>query len=86
MARVHIYSTPTCYYCYLAKQLLREKGVAYEETDVSFDYDKRRWLVEATSRRTVPQVFIDDKPYGGFTDLAALDRQGKLDELLGIEP
>jgi glutaredoxin 3 len=81
-----MYATSTCVYCHLAKQLLRDKGVAFEEIDVSRDPARRRWLTEVTSRRTVPQVFIDDRPYGGFTDLAALDRQGKLDALLGLAP
>jgi glutaredoxin 3 len=86
MAKVCVYSTRTCFYCYMAKQLLTDKGVEYEEIDVSHDPARRRWLEKVTSRRTVPQVFIDDKPYGGFTDIAALDRQGKLDALLGLAP
>jgi glutaredoxin 3 len=85
VAKVEMYSTSSCVYCYMAKQLLRDKGVPFKEIDVSYDPDKRRWLAEVTARRTVPQVFIDGKPYGGFTDLASLDRQGKLDGLLGLE-
>jgi glutaredoxin 3 len=67
----------------MAKRLMREKGVLFEEIDVATDNDKRRWLVETTGQRTVPQVFIDGKPYGGYTDLAALDKKGELDPLLG---
>lgn len=63
--------------------MLKSKGVAFEEIDVGGDWDTRRWLVEVTGRRTVPQVFIDGKPYGGYTDIAALDREGELDRLLG---
>jgi glutaredoxin 3 len=68
----------------MAKRLMREKGVSFDEIDVATDADKRRWLVETTGQRTVPQVFIDGKPYGGYTDLAALDKKGELDPLLGV--
>jgi glutaredoxin 3 len=84
MPAVRIYTTSSCPYCVMAKRLLTKKGVSYEEIDVSNDEDKRAWLVEASGgRRTVPQVFIDEKPYGGYTDLVELDRRGKLDPLLG---
>lgn len=83
MARVRIYTTRTCGYCFAAKHLLDQKGVAYEEIDVTGDPAQRAWLREITGRGTVPQVFIDDRAYGGFTDLAALDRRGELDRLLG---
>ena len=83
MAHVDIYTTPSCPYCVMAKRLFRDKGVAFEEIDVATDPEKRKWLVETTGQRTVPQVFIDGNPYGGFTDIAALDRKGELDPLLG---
>lgn len=82
MTHVVIYTTPSCPYCVMAKRLMREKGVAFDEVDVAGDHDKRRWLVEVTGQRTVPQVFIGGKPYGGYTDIAALDRRGELDPLL----
>jgi glutaredoxin 3 len=66
----------------MAKRLLKQKGVEFQEIDVAFDDEKRRWLTETTGQRTVPQIFIGGKPYGGFTDIAALDKQGKLDPLL----
>jgi glutaredoxin 3 len=84
MTEVLLYTTPSCPYCVMAKRLLTQKGVAFREIDVANDGEKRRWLVEATGQRTVPQVFIAGKPYGGFTDIAALDRAGKLDPLLGL--
>ena len=84
MNEVLVYTTPSCPYCVMAKRLLTQKGVAFQEIDVANDSDKRRWLVEATGQRTVPQVFIGGKPYGGFTDIAALDRAGELDPLLGL--
>jgi glutaredoxin 3 len=84
MTEVLLYTTPSCPYCVMAKRLLTQKGVAFQEIDVANDGPKRDWLVETTGQRTVPQVFIAGKPYGGFTDIAALDRQGKLDSLLGL--
>jgi glutaredoxin 3 len=85
MAEVLIYTTPSCGYCVGAKQLLARKGVTYTEIDVSGDHAARRWLAEASGRRTGPQVFIDGQPYGGYTDLVALDRQGRLDGLLKLD-
>lgn len=82
MAHVELYTTPSCPYCVMAKRLLREKGVDFQEIDVATDPDKRKWLVEATGQRTVPQVFIGGKPYGGYTDIASLDKKGELDPLL----
>lgn len=82
MAEVVIYKTQFCGYCFRAAQLLESKGVAFTEVDVSGDGDKRQWLAEVTGRRTVPQVFIDGKPVGGFDDLARLNRTGELDRLL----
>jgi len=84
MTEVLVYTTPSCPYCVMAKRLLAGKGVAYQEIDVANDGPKRTWLVATTGQRTVPQIFIAGKPYGGFTDIAALDRQGKLDPLLGL--
>lgn len=85
MVDVRIYTTPFCGYCTRAKQLLASKGVRYTEIDVSSDHATRRTLVETTGQRTVPQIFIAGRPYGGYTDVAALDRAGRLDGLLGID-
>ncbi len=83
MARVEIYTTPWCPYCIAAKRLLATKGVAYEETDVSGDSDKRHeMMARAQGRYTVPQIFIDGTPIGGCDELHALDRAGKLDPML----
>lgn len=81
-ATVRIYTTGYCGYCRAAERLLDRKGVAYTNTDVTRDPATRRWLVEATGRTTVPQIFIDDLPVGGFDDLQALDTRGELDRLL----
>ena len=82
MARVVMYTTQYCPYCVRAKALLRHKGVTFEEVDVGGDDELRQKMVEASGRRSVPQIFIDDKPIGGFDDLKALDDQGELDRLL----
>ena len=82
MAEVIIYRTPFCGYCHRAKYLLESKGVPFQEVDVSDDPAKRRWLADVTRQRTVPQVFINGRPVGGFDDLARLNRSGELDRLL----
>ena len=85
MAKVEIYTTPTCPYCMAAKALLRKKGVAFEETDVSRDPELRQAMSQrAGGRRSVPQIFIDGQSVGGSDDIHALDAQGKLDGLLGL--
>lgn len=81
-APVKIYVTAFCGYCRAALQLLDHKGVQYERIDVDGDHATRAWLREQTGQSTVPQVFIDGKSYGGYTDIAALDRRGELDGLL----
>ncbi len=77
-AEVTVYTTRVCPYCVAAKRLLGERKVAYKEINVDGDDAKRAWLVEATGRRTVPQIFIGDEPIGGYDDLAALDKSGQL--------
>lgn len=85
MAKVEIYTTPTCPYCAAAKTLLRGKGAAFEETDVSRDPELRVAMTQrAGGSRTVPQIFINGQHVGGSDDIHALDREGKLDGLLGI--
>ena len=82
MARIEIYTTPTCPYCHAAKALLAEKGADYTEITV-LDPELRAKMTErAHGRRTVPQIFIGDTHVGGYDDMAALDRRGGLDPLL----
>jgi len=78
MSQIKIYTTTYCGYCKKAKSLLQSKGIPFEEIDVTEDDAKREWLVKTTGRKTVPQIFIDEKPIGGFDDLTQLDKQGKL--------
>ena len=82
MAKVEVYTTSYCPYCTQAKSLLRRKGVAFEEIDVGDDDALRDKMIEESGRRTVPQIFINDQPIGGFEELRALDEQGELDRLL----
>ena len=84
MAKIEIYTTPFCGYCARAKGLLDSKGAAYEEFDITMGGPKRAEMLErAPGRTTVPQIFIGETHVGGSDDLAALERQGKLDALLG---
>ncbi len=82
MKPVTIYTTPYCPFCVRAKKLLAQKKVAYEEIDVSSDDDARDKLAQRTGQQTVPQIYIGEKHVGGSDDLAALEREGKLDALL----
>jgi glutaredoxin 3 len=83
MNDVKMYTTRVCPYCIAAKRLLKAREVPFEEIDVSGDDAKRAWLVEATGRRTVPQIFIGGEAIGGYDELAALDKSGQLSAKLG---
>ncbi|MFC3099521.1 glutaredoxin 3 [Altererythrobacter lauratis] len=83
--KVEIYTKMFCGYCARAKALLDAKGVDYTEYDVTMGGPERRAMLERKPDAvTVPQIFIDDVAIGGSDDLAALDRAGKLDALLGL--
>ena len=83
MPKVEIYTKFTCPYCSRAKALLTEKGVSFEEYDISMGGPKRGEMLErANGQTTVPQIFIDGKHVGGSDDLAALEARGALDALL----
>lgn len=84
MPKVVIYTKPFCPYCARALNLLRDKGVAFEEIDdAAFNSAKKAEMVEKSGgAATFPQIFIDDRHIGGCDDLVALDRQGELDPLL----
>lgn len=83
MKTVEIYTTPTCPYCIAAKVLLKKKGAAFTEIDVSKDAELRdKMMVRAAGRRSVPQIFIGGAHIGGCDDLHALDQDGKLSRLL----
>ena len=83
MARILMYSTGVCPFCLMAERLLRAKGVAaIEKVRVDLEPQRRDEMIERTGRRTVPQIYVDDRHIGGYDDLAALDRAGGLDPLL----
>lgn len=82
MAEVVVYSSAQCPYCTMAKQLLDRKEVAYTEIRVDKDPSKLQEMMAKSRQRTVPQIFINNKSVGGYTDLAALDRAKELDALL----
>ena len=83
MSKVEIYSSKSCPFCHRAKRLLQSKGVGFEEFDVDADPALRNEMTQRSGgRRTVPQIFIDDFHIGGSDELAALERVGRLNEIL----
>ncbi|MBV2359467.1 glutaredoxin 3 [Thalassococcus sp. CAU 1522] len=83
MQPVELYTSPLCGYCHAAKRLLTQKGVKFSEIDVLAEPARRAEMMQrAHGRHTVPQIFIGTTHVGGFDDLAALERAGKLDPLL----
>ena len=83
MPVITMYATAVCPYCMRAKQVLQSKGVEnIEEIRIDEDPAQRDVMMQATGRRTVPQIFIDGTPIGGCDDLHALDHDGKLDPML----
>ena len=81
-AKVLMYTTAVCPYCQMAERLLRSKGVEVEKVRVDLEPARRVEMMEKTGRRTVPQIYVGDTHVGGYDDLAALDRAGRLDPLL----
>ncbi|MGB3269057.1 MAG: glutaredoxin 3 [Rhodanobacter sp.] len=83
MSKIEVYSTAVCPYCVAAKNLLKARGLEWTEVRVDTDPSQREaMLARSGGARTVPQIFINDHHVGGFDDLAAADRSGKLAELL----
>jgi len=84
MPNIVMYSTAFCGYCQRARNLFERKGVEVREIKVDEDPKEREIMLQRSGgRRTVPQIFIGERHVGGFDDLAALDRSGELDKLLG---
>ena len=81
--KVVMYGTRFCPYCAAARMLLTKKGVSYEDINVG-SAAERDAMVALSGRRTVPQIFVGDRHIGGYDDMTALDRQGALNEILGI--
>lgn len=85
MPNVEVYFTETCPYCVRAKGLLKNKGVSFEGINLTVNPERKDEMIQRSGRKTVPQIFIDDVSMGGCDDIFALDAQGKLDTLLGID-
>lgn len=86
MAKIEIYTSPFCGFCYSAKALLKKKGADYTEINVMFHPTRRPEMIErAGGKHTVPQIFIDGAHIGDCDELHRLDAEGKLDILLGGE-
>jgi len=81
---VTIYTGYHCAYCNAAKKMLDKKNVSYKEINIHEDAAKADEMVERTKRQTIPQIFIGDLHVGGFDDMAELNTEGKLDELLQV--
>lgn len=86
MSTIRVYTRRACSYCVQAKQLLQKKGIAYEEIDLGSDPGIESSLTALTGFRTVPQIFINDRFVGGFSDLAILSAAGELDRLAQVSP
>ena len=85
--KITMYSTGVCPFCQRAERLLRAKGVTeIDKIRVDLEPERRVEMMEKTGRRTVPQIYIGETHIGGFEELAALDRAGRLDGLLRGEP
>lgn len=82
MAKVIVYSKEGCPYCRMAKELLAARHINFEEVRVDLDTEKLDEMMRLSNRRTVPQIFINGQSIGGYDDLAALVKSGKLDGLL----
>ena len=81
---VIMYSTRFCPYCMLARRLLKQKGIEFEEISVSRNNALWEEMEQRSGRNTVPQIFINNESVGGYDDIATLNHQGKLDQKLGI--
>jgi glutaredoxin 3 len=80
--RVKMYSMRGCGYCSAARRLLAAKGVEFEDIDIRQQTGLRQEMEQLSGGQTVPQIFINDSPVGGYDDIAALDVNGELDKLL----
>ncbi len=82
---ITIYGSEACPYCTAARMLLKKKGLTYDDILVSRDAGKREEMIARSGNQSVPQIFIGDQSIGGFDELYALERNGELDRLLGVE-
>jgi len=83
--KIVMYTRGFCGYCSAARKLLKAKGVEFDDLDTTLNAKLRREMAERSGRQTVPQIFVGDKHVGGYDDLAALEKAGQLNELLGLD-
>jgi len=84
MPDIQMYTTAVCPFCIAAKNLFKSRGLEWQEIRIDTDPERMREMLDRSSgRRTVPQIFINDIHVGGFDDLAAADRSGRLAEIIG---
>jgi glutaredoxin 3 len=83
--RIRIYGSDYCGYCVAARMLLDRKGLRYEDIPVGADDELRKVMEKESGGRTIPQIFVDDVPIGGFDELNAMNMSGELDRMLGID-
>tara|TARA_Y100001936_G_C15899951_1_gene572714 strand:- start:509 stop:769 length:261 start_codon:yes stop_codon:yes gene_type:complete len=82
MPKIEIYTTAVCPYCVRAKLLLQSKGLTWEEIRIDLECSRQTEMIERSERRSVPQIFINDLHIGGFDDLAKLDADNRLDQII----
>ena len=80
--KIIIYTTHYCPYCVHAKQLLERKNLSYDEINIEDNDALRQEMMDKSQRRTVPQIFINERHIGGYDDLKALDDAGELDTII----
>ncbi len=85
MPKVIVYTRDYCAFCRHAKALLNSKGVDFEEIDISQDEALQEKIWQSSGRKTVPQIFVDGRPLGGFEEIRELDARGELDKILEID-
>jgi GrxC family glutaredoxin len=85
MVKVVMYKKNYCPYCTWARNLLIKKNIPFEEIDITYDYELQNYVIEKSGKMTVPQIFINDIPIGGYDDISELDKTGELDKLLGLQ-
>ena len=83
MPKIEMYTSANCAYCVAAKNLLKSKALDYQEIRVDLDAARREEMLARARRRTVPQIFVNDRHIGGFEDLVAAERSGELAKLIG---
>lgn len=85
-AQIELYHSPLCPYCHFAKRLLNQYGWQYEAINITFSGAKRDEMIRRAKQTSVPQIFINQQPIGGYDQLAALDKRGELAQLVAQPP